>query len=663
MIKQPLSVYVIKHPKCNDGLKMARFIYSEICRSADDLSSIKSSIQVYFTDSKIDEDNRLTIEWDSSDRTAVVIIMDNNIVDQKNVKWVEYLEYLYGIAKDNRNIRLYPVALCERVMSKQVFMNGINNLNFIRLDQHMESSDKGYQYLILTLRHELCRLLFDLESIKDATTSTSQPVKLFLSHAKKDGLSITKKIRDFINEDTAISDFFDKVDIPQGDNFEDKIRESIESSSMLLIIHSDSFAISEWCKMEVLVAKENDIPILSVDCLQIGEERSFPYLGNTKSIRVNDQDPEMAEKVISCALEVILSKKAFEAKVNKVYDVIDVSDCQIQGNTPELLTMDLWRDENKKKVVYPEPPIGKREYSVLNNRYRDISLLTPIMLYSNVSDLNLINKQINISVSECDGGEKRGLTNIHCQAFIMELTRYILSFGGTIAYGGNINKTNINFVTTLQSVLQSYAKDYSNGNLIKNYVASYLVDTLDCDLQVDNQNELDFIKMEDGNTNNIEQSLTEMRRRMATEANYAIIAGGRTSGYKGKFPGVLEELFEYIKAKKPVFIIGAFGGIGKKVADVLEENDRYFGTGQFMCDLRERYFGSVNHDDYEEVISFINALSMNCLNNGLNDKENETLLETSNFSEAIALVLRGMKKVEDGKNKPDNIETKQFITV
>ena len=38
-----------------------------------------------------------------------------------------------------------------------------------------------------------------------------------------------------------------------------------------------------------------------------------------------------------------------------------------------------------------------------------------------------------------------------------------------------------------------------------------------------------------------------------------VCAGGRHFGYKGKMPGVLEEIVIAIKMKKPLFLLGGFG--------------------------------------------------------------------------------------------------------
>ena len=499
----------------------------------------------------------------------------------------------------------------------------------------------------MTLRHELCRMLYDLEPIKDATPKTKQAVTVFLSHAKADGRGITGNIRDFINNETAIQDFFDEVDISEGENFEEEIQSSIAQSRLLLIVHTDKYANSEWCKMEVLTAKEKDIPILTVDCLKSGEERSFPYLGNTKSIRVDENDPNMARKVISSALEEVLRKRFYRVRANALYNPDD--GVKIQNNTPELLTMDLWQDEAVTTVMYPEPPIGKYELRVLQQKFHETAFLTPILFSSKIYDLNLDHRNIAISVSQCEGVCRNGTTDIHCQAFIMDLTRYLISFGATVMYGGDLNYHGLNFIQTLQSVLRNYAKDYLEYRKIRNYIPNHLAGGISADVRVDNQNEIEFIITPAGENGDNKSNLTAMREKIVSDMDVAIIAGGKMNNYSGRCPGVLEEFILAHDSKKAVYVVGAFGGMAEKIADVVDGSDKFFSTGNFIKDLNEHIEDPTDEDnDFScHILDVMKALPSCSFNNGLSDDDNKRLLRTTNCSEAISLILCGLKTLSE----------------
>ena len=650
MMRQPIGVYVIKHPRCKDGLEIARLIYSEINRNIDDQTTIKSGIPVYYTDSDQDEDNRLIINTTDFASVAVVIFADSNMTLSSETGWGSYLGSLYKLAKDDASVRLFPVAYSENIMKADVFQENIGRLNFIRFYKHMGEDDGGKGYLIMTLRHELCRMLYNLEPIKDAATEMKRAVTIFLSHAKADGKGITKQIRDYINNDTAISDFFDEVDIPEGEDFEQEIQANILQSRLLLIVHTDRYANSEWCKMEVLFAKRNDIPILTVDCLKSGEERSFPYMGNTKTIRVDETDPNMARDVISCALEEVLRKKVHQVRIRSLSGPDD--GIVINNNTPELLTIDLWQNKIADTIVYPEPPIGRYELQILKHKFENVSFITPIMLVSRIHDLNLDDRNISISVSKCESIQRNGITDIHCQAFIMDLARYLISFGATVMYGGNLFYRGLNFVQTLQNVLKNYSKDYLEYRKIRNYIPNYFAPNIDADVQVDNQNEIKFIKVSPGKDGNAKSDLTAMRETMASDMDVAIIAGGKMNNYIGRCPGVLEEFILALDNRKAIYIVGAFGGVAEKIADVINSCDKFFSTGKFIEVINE-YTTTLTEEDKEfhsHILAVMENLQSDDLNNGLSLDENKKLMGTTNCSEAISIILRGLKSLSENHN-------------
>jgi len=55
-------------------------------------------------------------------------------------------------------------------------------------------------------------------------------------------------------------------------------------------------------------------------------------------------------------------------------------------------------------------------------------------------------------------------------------------------------------------------------------------------------------------------ALTAMRQRSAQEADRRIVWGGRIQGASGWMAGILEEVACTLKHKKPLLVLGGFGG-------------------------------------------------------------------------------------------------------
>ena len=63
--------------------------------------------------------------------------------------------------------------------------------------------------------------------------------------------------------------------------------------------------------------------------------------------------------------------------------------------------------------------------------------------------------------------------------------------------------------------------------------------------------------------------LTEMREKSVASSDVRIFAGGKTSGYMGLMPGVLEEFVIAVDRQKPIFLLGGFGGVVQEICLLL----------------------------------------------------------------------------------------------
>ena len=123
------------------------------------------------------------------------------------------------------------------------------------------------------------------------------------------------------------------------------------------------------------------------------------------------------------------------------------------------------------------------------------------------------------------------------------------------------------------------------------------------------------------------EGLTAMRRAMRGETDARIAAGGRTDGYRGRMPGVAEEVLLSFKARQPVFLIGGFGGCARSIAEtigLLEQAEESFG-GWDGSEL----FSSFTPDD---------------LRNGLSREENAALAGTPHIDQMVDLVSWGLQR-------------------
>ena len=224
---------------------------------------------------------------------------------------------------------------------------------------------------------------------------------------------------------------------------------------------------------------------------------------------------------------------------------------------------------------------------------------------------------------------------------MIEFARHLLALGSKLAYGGDLRSGGYSEV--LYEVALTYRKDDLNST-DQIGLSSFLAWPM---VALKNQNELVelcdsmkgfadlFVILENGSkvplAHIISQNtrfpseitwgtaLTQMRRAMATECDARIALGGQVSGYNGAMPGIAEELLLHIEQKKPVYILGGFGGCAGEFGDFIFDGlqPEWLPKEQEHIDIAQ-------------------------LHNGLDEKQNRLLHKTPFIDQAITLVIRGL---------------------
>lgn len=386
-----LVVYVAWHPEYVEGQGLAKHIYTSLTRDIQNPISRGIGIPVFFRSMALAGNEAPTeITLDSAEHCAVVILVDNKMVNSE--PWNKYVENLWNQVEDVQcPHRLYLVSTTEHAFNLK---GNIPAAQFIRIHEKAEEERQGYLGRILT--HELCRLLLNRTRIAAITQVefSSAPVKLFISHAKSDGLTIAEAIRDYIYQKLPLKAFFDAVDIAIGYSFQQEIQANMEDAA-LLVIQTDAYSSREWCRREVISAKQLGIPIVVANAIIGGEERSFPYLGNIPTIRWNraslQRDAIALKRNIESTIDLMLSEvlrrvywRHYFADLCSLSLVPQAATCL--SRPPELLDLIRYREasdrEHTAMLVYPDPPLGNAEAELLSSFVPRLKLRTPILIWS-----------------------------------------------------------------------------------------------------------------------------------------------------------------------------------------------------------------------------------------------------------------------------------------
>lgn len=279
-------------------------------------------------------------------------------------------------------------------------------------------------------------------------------------------------------------------------------------------------------------------------------------------------------------------------------------------------------------------------------------------------------KTIGISISESDNLSELGYSVMHLKDVMIEVARYIVSLGGTIAYGGDMRQGG--FTELLFDLLAYYKADdeLRPNERFHSFLAWPLSLLVTPEKEASLLHNVSFKKITPPHDVKIEdvtkflepiskesqyvwaRCLTKMREEMELVCDARIFVGGRNRAFKGKLPGILEELLMAIEKKHPVFLIGAFGGITKDIISTLDgQGTESFSLDHYMANPEYKEFVALynsKHDDikidYQRHFLLLQNYGFKALSemNGLTEEENRRLTKTPHINEMIYLILKGL---------------------
>lgn len=663
----PLALHFIWNFADNANVEpILDVIRRSFARDADRPFSRGLNIPLFFYSS--DNPNNPPSHQPEQKAAKDVVFIFTSINTMGRQAWKSYIDHL----SLSDTLRAVPIAI-DRDGLGHGNDGSLKSLNFLR--SYEWSGRLRDQWAVLLMAHEIYRHGFIEICAEDKGKCSS--IKVFLSHAKAGdtGRLHAEAIYKFIDS-TNMSRFFDATEISPGFKFDQEIIRHIKEST-LVAIGSDTYSSRYWCQREVLCAKQYQRPIISVDCLQDYEDRIFPAGSNVPCVHVSPDTPISTPDILRVLTATILETiRHCHAQKSLAYYRNQGwlgNDCAIISRPPEIRQIIDLKNNGTQKVCYPEPPLYLEEADWLS--YFGFDAFTP--LWSNTEKSSLNTCRIGISISDHPSG---GYTEYHLHAdhlkmLSQDLARHLLARSGTIIYGGDLRKDGFT-----QFILDEAIALKSRLNTDKIHVENHLawplyisdpeivawrakynsvMKSIEHDIPNDISNNIDkAIFIAPNGVDNIfawSRCLTQMREKSIETSHARICAGGKLSGYFGKMPGVLEEVLISIEKNKPIYLLGAFGGvIGQICKTVTNKTVTEPLTEQWQITNNVGYFDFQNkaknenkNADYTNIKFKLESISVKDLASsaGLNTRDYQRLMESPFVDECVHIVLQGLKNI------------------
>jgi hypothetical protein len=184
-------------------------------------------------------------------------------------------------------------------------------------------------------------------------------LRLFISHAKHDGLSLAQALTRAVQSIPALESFYDARDIEPGSNWQSELQEGVETSVMIAV-RTDEYDERPWCVQEVAWAERAGAPITVVDARSnLFCPPSVLPLAGAPWVRIPDGS---LTRILYCALRenlrlLVVQRGVFQlgARFSKAIAVLP--------RAPTLDSLDgalgrLSKSKAKARfVVYPDPKL------------------------------------------------------------------------------------------------------------------------------------------------------------------------------------------------------------------------------------------------------------------------------------------------------------------
>jgi hypothetical protein len=670
-MKFPLLVQFEFHPASSDAAAMAEYLRDVI---NDDAAVPGLRIPTSFTPddySFMPPEPRLS---DEAERLLVVLLADDQLVNHARsggdggITWGDYAVKLRELCEASPNHRFMPVSLSSFAWPVDA---RLDDLNFFRA---FDEADEGERRKLVARRmlHLLIRRLRPHPSNEDAP-----PVTIFLSHAKINvgkQPSVVNSLLEYLTANQPEKTWFDSGDIASGSQLAKAIEEGVADSALLAVV-TDAYSSRSWCRREVLFAKRHQRPFVIVDALQEREIRRFPYAGNAPVLRWRDDPRGVVDSLLRETLRHAYAEEMLRQRARPGDDILP--------SGPELVTV-VHRDKTKR-ILYPDPPLGTEELAVLS--LAGVTVETPLERHAKAHALRAQRLLVALSISEAEDLPRFGLRKPHLDEILLEISRYLLVAGIRLAYGGHLGP--VGYTVRLADLLYDPIIEQLRGEALRgtarpaelvSYLAwptastsadiarlnskSALVEVRRCARPDGLDETVDAAFVAEPSSNITIDSairrfawsrgLTIMRQRQTEDVAARIVVGGRLGpagdGYRGRMPGVLEEALLAMRAERPLYIVGAFGGCGRLLFDALDGGPRaeltwdHQKAAPFSEELRTLYQQRGEAwDEYDAIASELRTRGIAGLKNGLTEGENRELATTRSAERIVELLLLGIR--------------------
>ncbi|MCA9059794.1 MAG: toll/interleukin-1 receptor domain-containing protein, partial [Planctomycetaceae bacterium] len=257
----PITIYIVHHPKCQEAENLAGRLYQWFRLGYLSGDSSAAGLPVHFrrrvSECQGAKGPKATvlpqIEFSEAAQNVVIAIIDHQMV--LDPRW---REAIVGLAEEIRSLSapakgaaqsgsaiLLPVAIHDSFYRLAPVYETFNPIRLLGMtDEQMESTIRR------AVTESAARMLVTNDRLHP------QPLNVFLSHAKADGIVTAETLRDGIRRVSQLTAWYDANDLPYGASWNSPMQTAArEGTAALIAVMSDAYPGRPWCRKEATLAR------------------------------------------------------------------------------------------------------------------------------------------------------------------------------------------------------------------------------------------------------------------------------------------------------------------------------------------------------------------------------------------------------------------------
>ncbi|MGC2331511.1 MAG: TIR domain-containing protein [Candidatus Acidiferrales bacterium] len=327
-------------------------------------------LEVFSTAPGLDAEKTL----DSFCHTLTVVLVDRSLLDKSGDALWDWLAKCWVLTNASKGRHaMLAIPMDERIGRE--FSTKRPELGNLQLLQVTDLGEYAIRPAMLALRllHEGRVLLAGaLPSIPDHKPGY---LRLFISHAKIDGLPLAHALKHQIEALGWLQDFYDVDDLPGGCDWQAELERGV-GSSLIVMLRTEVYDSRPWCQQEVLWADEYATPAVLVDARTgLNHPASVLPLDRVPTVRIPDGN---LLRILFLALREGLRFLLFKRRVEQMKESGSLSSkvgLRVFSFPPSMSTLlRACRDLTDSKrpssapslILYPDPPLRAGSYEAAN---------------------------------------------------------------------------------------------------------------------------------------------------------------------------------------------------------------------------------------------------------------------------------------------------------